>query len=202
MIIKHDLECANVRMSNRTSLASVSSFKSNLGSPNIVSRQSSRGGMRSLGPERNSHFEEFDDSPIYFVEVPPDTLKCRLCEAVFRTPVVLTCGHTVCKTCSYQYSNCAICGTEMRMVVENLSLQEQIGQLEVYCDFGIDKENTQDQNGCPDIIQLRDRKGIKVMHLFTSYFKCNLKKELVTKKFILLLIERIIKRIIERKFAF
>jgi len=52
----------------------------------------------------------------------------------------------------------------MRMVVENLSLQEQIGQLEVYCDFGI-KENTQDPNGCPDIIQLVDRKGMKILYV-------------------------------------
>ena len=46
----------------------------------------------------------------------------------------------------------------MRMVVENLSLQEQIGQLEVYCDFGI-KENIQDPNGCPEIIHVSNRKG-------------------------------------------
>ena len=48
----------------------------------------------------------------------------------------------------------------MRMVVENLSLLEQIGQLEVYCDFGI-KDNTQDPDGCPDIIHVADRKGNK-----------------------------------------
>ena len=69
-------------MSNRTSLASISSFKSNLGSP--MGRQSSRTGIRSLQNERNSHFEELEDN-LYFVELPQDTLKCKLCEAVFRT---------------------------------------------------------------------------------------------------------------------
>ena len=37
--------------------------------------------------ERNSTLEELDDSPIYFVDLPPETLKCKLCEAVFRNPV-------------------------------------------------------------------------------------------------------------------
>ena len=82
----------------------------------------------------------------------------------------------------------------MRMVVENLSLQaknfknmivfflfqtwfklihillkEQIGQMEVYCDFGI-KDNTQDPDGCPDIIQLVDRKGNKWKQLLLVAF--------------------------------
>ena len=37
--------------------------------------------------ERNSTLEELDDSSIYFVDHPPETLKCKLCEAVFRNPV-------------------------------------------------------------------------------------------------------------------
>ena len=45
------------------------------------------------------------------------------------------------------------------MVIENLALHEQIGQLEIYCDFGIDENGTQDPDGCPAIIKLGDRKS-------------------------------------------
>ena len=46
----------------------------------------------------------------------------------------------------------------MRMVVENLSLADQIGQLDIYCDFGITEEGTQDPAGCPNILKLSERK--------------------------------------------
>ena len=41
----------------------------------------------------------------------------------------------------------------------NLLKKEQIGELEVYCDFGIAADGSQDPDGCPDIIQLKDRKS-------------------------------------------
>lgn len=45
------------------------------------------------------------------------------------------------------------------MVVENLSLADQIGQLDIYCDFGISEEGTQDPDGCPDVLKLSERKA-------------------------------------------
>ena len=114
-------------MSNRGSVASSigSSFKS-------ISRTDSNRYESSLSKsklERNSHLSDFDDFPIYFVDQPPSALICKCCDAVFRTPVVLNCGHTACKSCAFQYANCPVCGNEMRMVIENLALVDQIGQL-------------------------------------------------------------------------
>ena len=46
----------------------------------------------------------------------------------------------------------------MRMVIENLALKEQIDQLEIYCDYGIDQNGQQDPEGCPAVIKLGERK--------------------------------------------
>ena len=47
----------------------------------------------------------------------------------------------------------------MRMVIENLALHDQIGQLEIYCDYGVTADGKQDIDGCPQVIHLADRKG-------------------------------------------
>ena len=47
----------------------------------------------------------------------------------------------------------------MRMVIENLALHDQIGQLEIYCDYGVTADGKQDEEGCPQVIHLADRKG-------------------------------------------
>ena len=44
------------------------------------------------------------------------------------------------------------------MVIENLALKEQIDQLEIYCDYGIDQNGQQDPEGCPAVIKLGERK--------------------------------------------
>ena len=45
------------------------------------------------------------------------------------------------------------------MVIENLALHDQIGQLEIYCDYGVTADGKQDEDGCPQLIHLADRKG-------------------------------------------
>ena len=45
------------------------------------------------------------------------------------------------------------------MVIENLALHDQIGQLEIYCDYGVTADGKQDEDGCPQVIHLADRKG-------------------------------------------
>lgn len=143
-------------MSNRASLASSlsSSFKS-------VSLKSPAQQSKSHRP--NSCLDVDEDGelgPIYFVELPSQALICKCCEQVFRCPVVLNCGHTACKQCSHQYASCPLCGNEdMRMVIENLALKEQIDQLEIYCDFGIDQNGQQDPAGCPSVIKLGERRA-------------------------------------------
>ena len=47
----------------------------------------------------------------------------------------------------------------MRMVIENLALHDQIGQLEIYCDYGVTADGKQDEDGCPQVIHLAERKG-------------------------------------------
>ena len=48
-----------------------------------------------------------DDEVLMFVEPPNRKLFCRICDQVFRDPVIVQCGHTYCRPC-VQVRKCTV----------------------------------------------------------------------------------------------
>ena len=113
-------------------------------------------------------------APIKFVAEPSSSLKCPLCEGLFRDPVISTkCGHTFCRQCvTSQVRNgsssitliCPIDQTSFNIteVVPNKAVVAQLEDLLIYCRHGLirydsDEDFMIDDTGCPDRIQLGRR---------------------------------------------
>nr|XP_006823995.1 PREDICTED: E3 ubiquitin-protein ligase TRAF7-like [Saccoglossus kowalevskii] len=110
-----------------------------------------------------------DDSKelLVFTEPPNKKLYCILCKKVYKDPVITQCGHTYCKQCVTRggHDKCPIDESKLSVVVANIALSEQIGELSVHCKYGcrpssngIPGDYEVDPNGCPMTVKLHDRK--------------------------------------------
>eukprot|EP00118_Oscarella_pearsei_P011255 m.74304 g.74304 ORF g.74304 m.74304 type:complete len:687 (+) comp35879_c0_seq8:28-2088(+) len=109
--------------------------------------------------------EDEAEDIIVFIDEPSKRLFCTLCNRVFRDPVITTCGHSFCRFCATvkQNENCPIDDSPLSVVVTNIAISEQIGELLVYCKFGCKPgmsfgEYVRDPNGCPFKIKINNRK--------------------------------------------
>ncbi|KAL4230818.1 E3 ubiquitin-protein ligase traf7 [Mactra antiquata] len=107
---------------------------------------------------------EEDEKILVFVDPPNKTLFCRLCNKVFNDPVIVTCGHTYCRRCVNQKSDstCPVDKHTLGVVVANIAVSEQIGELIIHCKYGCrlsDDGQTYivDPSGCPETIKLSSR---------------------------------------------
>lgn len=106
-----------------------------------------------------------DEKVIVFVDVPNKKLFCRLCSHVFKDPVIVTCGHTYCRRCVNHRSEetCPVDGHRLGVVVANIAVSEQIGEMMVHCKYGCQlAEDGQtyvvDPSGCPVTVKISNRR--------------------------------------------
>ncbi|XP_027879354.1 E3 ubiquitin-protein ligase TRAF7 isoform X2 [Xiphophorus couchianus] len=100
--------------------------------------------IRSLHSESNMslrstfslHEEEEDTEPQVFAEPPSVKLCCQLCCNVFKDPVITTCGHTFCRRCALTSDKCPVDAAKLTVVVNNIAVAEQIGELFIHCKYG------------------------------------------------------------------
>uniref|UniRef100_A0A8C5FWX4 TRAF-type domain-containing protein n=1 Tax=Gadus morhua TaxID=8049 RepID=A0A8C5FWX4_GADMO len=105
--------------------------------------------IRSLHSESNMslrstfslHEEEEDTEPQVFAEQPSVKLCCQLCCNVFKDPVITTCGHTqkLRRTLGNVPSppdKCPVDTAKLTVVVNNIAVAEQIGELFIHCKYG------------------------------------------------------------------
>uniref|UniRef100_A0A4W6EA67 E3 ubiquitin-protein ligase TRAF7 n=1 Tax=Lates calcarifer TaxID=8187 RepID=A0A4W6EA67_LATCA len=119
--------------------------------------------VRSLHSESNMslrstfslHEEEEDTEPQVFAEQPSVKLCCQLCCNVFKDPVITTCG----------VNKCPVDAAKLTVVVNNIAVAEQIGELFIHCKYGCratvaGKPGAYevDPLGCPFTIKLSTRK--------------------------------------------
>ncbi|XP_074660670.1 E3 ubiquitin-protein ligase TRAF7-like [Tubulanus polymorphus] len=102
---------------------------------------------------------------IVFLEEPNDKLNCRLCNQVFTDPVITSCGHTFCRRCvdSRPDGSCPVDHNKLQVVVTNLAVSEQIGELLIRCKYGCATKTDEtgfevDPGGCPKAIKLASRR--------------------------------------------
>ncbi|XP_075939167.1 E3 ubiquitin-protein ligase TRAF7 isoform X3 [Anarhichas minor] len=115
------------------------------GMPPITPRRSDSAiSIRSLHSESNMslrstfslHEEEEDTEPQVFAEQPSVKLCCQLCCNVFKDPVITTCGHTFCRRCALTSDKCPVDAAKLTVVVNNIAVAEQIGELFIHCKYG------------------------------------------------------------------
>uniref|UniRef100_A0A7N5ZV67 E3 ubiquitin-protein ligase TRAF7 n=1 Tax=Anabas testudineus TaxID=64144 RepID=A0A7N5ZV67_ANATE len=90
--------------------------------------------------------------PQVFAEQPSVKLCCQLCCNVFKDPVITTCGHTFCRRCALTSDKCPVDAAKLTVVVNNIAVAEQIGELFIHCAYEVDPL------GCPFTIKLSTRK--------------------------------------------
>uniref|UniRef100_A0A8C9SS23 TNF receptor-associated factor 7 n=1 Tax=Scleropages formosus TaxID=113540 RepID=A0A8C9SS23_SCLFO len=100
--------------------------------------------------------EEEEDTPQVFAEQPSVKLCCQLCCSVFKDPVITTCGVS---------QKCPVDNAKLTVVVNNIAVAEQIGELFIHCKYGCRPAATGkpgafevDPLGCPFTIKLSSRK--------------------------------------------
>ncbi|XP_055770989.1 E3 ubiquitin-protein ligase TRAF7-like isoform X1 [Salvelinus fontinalis] len=106
--------------------------------------------VRSLLSESNMslrstfslHEDDDDTEPLVFAEQPSVKLCCQLCCSVFKDPVITTCGHTFCRRCALTSDKCPVDTAKMTVVVNNIAVAEQIGELFIHCKYGCRLLNT------------------------------------------------------------
>ncbi|XP_016297008.1 E3 ubiquitin-protein ligase TRAF7 [Sinocyclocheilus anshuiensis] len=133
--------------------------------------------VRSLHSESNMslrstfslHEEEEDTEPQVFAEQPSVKLCCQLCCSVFKDPVITTCGHTFCRRCALTSEKCPVDNSKLTVVVNNIAVAEQIGELFIHCKYGCRPAASGkpgafevDPLGCPFTIKLSTRKDHEV----------------------------------------
>uniref|UniRef100_A0A803T3S5 TNF receptor associated factor 7 n=1 Tax=Anolis carolinensis TaxID=28377 RepID=A0A803T3S5_ANOCA len=129
--------------------------------------------VRSLHSESNMslrstfslHEEEEEPEPLVFAEQPSVKLCCQLCCSVFKDPVITTCGHTFCRRCALTSEKCPVDNAKLTVVVNNIAVAEQIGELFIHCKYGCRPVASGkppvfevDPHGCPFTIKLSVRK--------------------------------------------
>lgn len=80
--------------------------------------------------------EEEEPEPLVFAEQPSVKLCCQLCCSVFKDPVITTCGHTFCRRCALKSEKCPVDNAKLTVVVNNIAVAEQIGELFIHCRHG------------------------------------------------------------------
>uniref|UniRef100_A0A6Q2Z6W7 RING-type domain-containing protein n=1 Tax=Esox lucius TaxID=8010 RepID=A0A6Q2Z6W7_ESOLU len=116
----------------------------------------------SLRSTFSLHEEEEDMEPLVFAEQPSVKLCCQLCCSVFKDPVITTCGHTFCRRCALTSDKCPVDTAKLTVVVNNIAVAEQIGELFIHCKYGCRALNSVDPKGCPFTIKLTTRKEHEV----------------------------------------
>ncbi|XP_059510059.1 E3 ubiquitin-protein ligase TRAF7 isoform X2 [Stegostoma tigrinum] len=103
--------------------------------------------------------------PLVFAEQPSVKLCCQLCCSVFKDPVITTCGHTFCRRCALTSEKCPVDNAKLTVVVNNIAVAEQIGELFVHCKYGCRPGSNGkpgafevDPHGCPFTVKLSGRK--------------------------------------------
>nr|QJS39801.1 TNF receptor associated factor 7b [Petromyzon marinus] len=85
-------------------------------------------------------FSAHDDAnlldPLVFAEPPSIKLCCQLCCGIFKDPIITTCGHTFCRKCALTSEKCPVDNANLTVVVNNIAVAEQIGELFIHCKFG------------------------------------------------------------------
>uniref|UniRef100_A0AAY4BHI9 E3 ubiquitin-protein ligase TRAF7 n=1 Tax=Denticeps clupeoides TaxID=299321 RepID=A0AAY4BHI9_9TELE len=132
--------------------------------------------VRSLHSESNMslrstfslHEEEEDAEPQVFAEQPSVKLCCQLCCSVFKDPVITTCGVSQLPWCSAG-EKCPVDNSKLTVVVNNIAVAEQIGELFIHCKYGCQPAASGkpgsfevDPLGCPFTIKLSTRKDHEV----------------------------------------
>uniref|UniRef100_A0AAU6MX40 Tumor necrosis factor receptor-related factor 7 n=1 Tax=Argopecten irradians TaxID=31199 RepID=A0AAU6MX40_ARGIR len=99
-----------------------------------------------------------------FVEPPNKKLYCRLCQTVFKEPVIVACGHTYCHRCvtANPEAACPVDGKSLDIIVANITLSEQIGDLFIHCKYGCSLSldglgYVVDSNKCPVQCRITNR---------------------------------------------
>ncbi|XP_064610459.1 LOW QUALITY PROTEIN: E3 ubiquitin-protein ligase TRAF7-like [Liolophura sinensis] len=112
-----------------------------------------------------SMMEEEDDEILVFVEPPNKQLFCALCNRIFKDPAITACGHTYCRRCIASHSEdfCPVDNKKLTVVVSNIAVSEQIGELYIRCKYGCrlsdDGTNyTVDPSTCPMTVKIRNRR--------------------------------------------
>uniref|UniRef100_A0A4W4EL91 E3 ubiquitin-protein ligase TRAF7 n=1 Tax=Electrophorus electricus TaxID=8005 RepID=A0A4W4EL91_ELEEL len=107
--------------------------------------------------------------PQVFAEQPSVKLCCQLCCSVFKDPVITTCGHTFCRRCALTSEKCPVDTSKLTVVVNNIAVAEQIGELFIHCKYGCRPTATSkpcafevDPLGCPFTVKLSTRKDHEV----------------------------------------
>uniref|UniRef100_T2MAP7 E3 ubiquitin-protein ligase TRAF7 n=1 Tax=Hydra vulgaris TaxID=6087 RepID=T2MAP7_HYDVU len=106
-------------------------------------RSKSDGGMHTTNLFSGSNLNvqasdsEISESVTLFCSSVSEKLLCRLCTKVFKDPVITSCGHTFCQRCVLRNPEvtCPTDGSKLVMVVLNLAVREQVGELYVYCKY-------------------------------------------------------------------
>ncbi|KAM8780128.1 E3 ubiquitin-protein ligase TRAF7 isoform 2-T2 [Rhynchonycteris naso] len=109
--------------------------------------------------------EEEEPEPLVFAEQLSVKLCCQLCCSVFKDPVITTCGHTFCRRCALKSEKCPVDNAKLTVVVNNIAVAEQIGELCIHCRHGCRAVGSGkptvfevDPRGCPFTIKLSARK--------------------------------------------
>ncbi|XP_065826001.1 E3 ubiquitin-protein ligase TRAF7-like isoform X2 [Oscarella lobularis] len=126
---------------------------------------SSNFSVLSVGSIKSVKSQKADENDIcVFVEEPSKRLFCMLCDQVFRDPVITTCGHTFCRSCATvkQFDKCPMDDCKLSVVVSNIAISDQIGELLIFCKYGckpsgIEGKFVQDPNGCPVQLKISNR---------------------------------------------
>ncbi|XP_013417562.1 E3 ubiquitin-protein ligase TRAF7-like [Lingula anatina] len=102
---------------------------------------------------------------LVFVEPPNKKLCCPICGKVFKEPVITGCGHTFCRRCATggQDDICPIDQKKLVVIVANIALSEQIGELFIHCKYGCKYQESEmayevDPTGCPVTVTLNCRR--------------------------------------------
>ena len=112
--------------------------------------------------------------PTKFITPASPALHCPMCENLFTDPVISTrCGHTFCRMCitenissrgNVSNSVCPLDNTPFHRsdLVSNIALKGQIDDLEIHCQHGLGRVDSEDDfyldhEGCPLAIKLGKR---------------------------------------------
>jgi E3 ubiquitin-protein ligase TRAF7 len=105
--------------------------------------------------------KEFKEIIVLAEAAKNETLICPLCKGIFRDPHIATCGHSFCRPCLQGKSDlCPLDHNALSMVVKNLAIVDQVGELLIHCRYGTKPieddadEYEVDPDGCPMIIKL------------------------------------------------
>ncbi|XP_064406135.1 E3 ubiquitin-protein ligase TRAF7-like [Halichondria panicea] len=133
--------------------------------PTNFQRTLSTASTRSVaGSPAVSHEEELREVLVLAEAARNETLLCPLCRGVFRDPYIATCGHSFCRPCySSRAEVCPLDNNQLSMVVRNLAIADQVGELLIHCRYGCKPSQEipggyeVDTSGCPMLIKLSVR---------------------------------------------